>query len=73
MSYDQNIHMPPDGRPRGKSPQRFVDLESGRMQRPRIPDDTWNRALARCQEERTPMGHVLTELLEAWLAGEIEV
>ena len=76
--YDQNIKMPAEelaGRkPAGKSPQRmFQDPAGGPIQRPRIPDATWRPALERCQDEGIPMGHVLTELLEAWLAGEIKV
>jgi hypothetical protein len=67
MSYDQHKLRPQTGaRPEGKSPQRP-------LQRPRIPDDTWNLALTKAQERNMPIGHVITELLEAWIAGEIEV
>jgi hypothetical protein len=68
MTYEQNRLRPRERgeRPEGKSPQRVI-------QRPRIPDDTWLLALERCQAEHTPIGHVITELLEAWLAGEIEL
>jgi hypothetical protein len=60
-----------DAQPRGRSPQRYLQDESGGpVQRPRIPDDTWIPALERCHQENRPIGHVLTELLNLWLAGE---
>lgn len=81
--YDQNIIRPRTrARPEGKSPQRLlVDHCPGcdeahtnrRVQRPRIPDDTWNLALEQAQTRRLPIGHVITELLEAWIDGEVDV
>lgn len=60
--------------PRGRSPQRYLQDDSGgTVQRPRIPDDTWIPALERCHEENRPIGHVLTDLLDLWLAGRIEL
>jgi hypothetical protein len=43
------------------------------LQRPRIPDATWDPALERCQAEGRPIGHVITALLDAWIAGDIDV
>jgi hypothetical protein len=58
--------------PRGKSPQRYLqDPDGGIVQRPRIPDHTWHPALERAKSEDRPIGHVLTELLDQWLAGDI--
>jgi hypothetical protein len=57
MSHDTR---PEFVQPRGKSPQRVI-------QRPRIPDPTWSRALAKAHRIERPIGHVLTELLEEWL------
>jgi hypothetical protein len=66
MSYDQNIMRPRTGEVAGKSPQRVI-------QRPRIPDRTWIPALERCQDEQRPIGHVISALLDEWLAGNIDV
>lgn len=66
MSYDQNLMRPNTGAPAGKSPQRV-------LQRPRIPDRTWNPALERAQAEHLPIGHVITALLDQWLAGHIDL
>lgn len=66
MSYDQNRTRQRPATPVGKSPQRVI-------QRPRIPDDTWFPALERAQSEQRPIGHVLTALLEKWLAGDIDL
>lgn len=46
--------------PRGKSPQRVI-------QRPRIPDPTWTRALEKAHRTDRPIGHVIAELLDQWL------
>jgi hypothetical protein len=60
--------------PRGKSPQRYLqDPSGGTVQRPRIPDATWIPALERCHDENRPIGHVLTDLLNLWLAGDIDL
>lgn len=53
---------PESGTPKGSSPQR----ELHRM-RPRIPEDTWQRALAKARRIDRPIGHVLTDLLDQWL------
>ena len=53
----------PAGAPKGKSPQRVI-------QRPRIPDPTWSRSLAKGHRIGRPIGHVLTELLDQWLAED---
>lgn len=61
MSYDQNIKRPRTGEtPAGRSPQRVI-------QRPRVPDPTWSRAVAKAQRLNVPIGHVIAELLEEWI------
>lgn len=52
--------VPPAREILGKSPQRPI-------QRPRIPDATWNRALTKAHRIGQPIGHVIAELLEEWL------
>jgi hypothetical protein len=60
--------------PRPKSRQRYLqDPDGGKVQRPRIPDATWGPALERAQAEDRPIGHVLTDLLNLWLAGNIDL
>jgi hypothetical protein len=63
--------MSTDSQPRGKSPQRYLqDEDGGLVQRPRIADDVWYPALEKAKAEGYAIGHIISDLLDGWLAGD---